>query len=567
MLPVKNESGPWVVVYLLRMMTNEKVTSVNIFFLWKVWKWIALGIPATLLLALGLGLCSNNWQNVNGWTNFFATLLLGEVILWIGWLIIRKELPPRWLVYLYLSAALIRLILGAVWFNILPYAGYGTLAERNGYIMADAYNRDRTAWRAGNSTMPLTNLLTIRSYRKVDQYGGFLFLSSAYYRVFDGQTHYPLLMIVLTASFSALAVIFTWAFTHRAFGESAANLAAWGIAIYPEAVLLGSSQMREAFLIPLMCLSFYGLIRFLADHHWQSAIITFGALLLTWPFSPPATGLLLASLILIGLFGGNIVLFRQKRLWIAIASATALVLGGIWIAWQSYVPQSKHNVLSVVTWWFKISAGMQARLSILDSGWMQNILASLPRWLHFPFLTIYGILRPLLPAALVDVSGKPFWQIIAVWRALGWTVLLAFLVVAPIMAFRKYSSADIYSARLARGFSLVVWAGILIASMRAGADLWDNPRYRAMFSGVQIALAAWVWVRYRQYHDPWLKHIVISLGLVLIWFIPWYMRRYFSFSWPLGDFFHTVIAGVFSVAVYFIIQLWKNKSKNKPFEG
>jgi len=407
----------------------------------------------------------------------------------------------------------------------------------------------------------------VRSFRKVDQYGGFLLLSSVYYRVFDGNSHYPLMMIVLTASFSTLAVIFTWAITRRAFGEHAGKLAAWGIALYPEAVLLGSSQMREAFLIPLICLSIYGLMCLLSDHRWQSALITFGALLLTWPFSPPATGLLLASLILIGLFGGNIVLFRQKRLWLAIISATVLVLIGIWVAWHSYVPQSKHNVFSVVTWWFKISAGMQARLSILDSGWIQNILVSLPPWLHFPFLTIYGILRPLLPAALIDASGKPFWQIIAIWRALGWTILLAFLVVAPIMAFRKYPSADIHTTRLARGFSFVVWAGIIIASMRAGADLWDNPRYRAMFSGVQIALAAWVWVRYREYHDPWLKHIVISLGLVLIWFIPWYMRRYFSFSWPLSDFFHTVIAGVLSVAVYFILQLWRSKSINKPSAG
>ena len=531
------------------------------------WRWIIGGVLGSLPLSLFLAYCSNGFASISGWGNFFASILFAELILWAGWLVLRKESPPQWLMTLYLGAAILRLLFGALWFVLLPAQGYGTLAERNGYIMADAYNRDRTAWRVANSSLPLTNLVTVRSFRKVDQYGGFLLLSSVYYRVFDGNSHYPLMMIVLTASFSTLAVIFTWAITRRAFGEHAGKLAAWGIALYPEAVLLGSSQMREAFLIPLICLSIYGLMCLLSDHRWQSALITFGALLLTWPFSPPATGLLLASLILIGLFGGNIVLFRQKRLWLAIIGATVLVLIGTWVAWHSYVPQSKHNVFSVVTWWFKISAGMQARLSILDSGWIQNILVSLPPWLHFPFLTIYGILRPLLPAALIDASGKPFWQIIAIWRALGWTILLAFLVVAPIMAFRKYPSADIHTAHLARGFSFVVWAGIIIASMRAGADLWDNPRYRAMFSGVQIALAAWVWVRYREYHDPWLKHIVISLGLVLIWFIPWYMRRYFSFSWPLSDFFHTVIAGVLSVAIYFIIQLWRSKSNNKPSAG
>ncbi len=528
----------------------------------KNWRWIAVGSFSAGLFSITLAFCSNNFASLRGWENFFASLLLAELILWLGWLVIRRESPPDWLGKLYVSAAILRLALGALWFILLPSVGYGTLPERNGYIMADAYNRDRTAWRVSNSTLPLSNLLTVRSFRKVDQYGGFLFLSSAYYRIFDGEAHHPLMMIVLTASFSAMAVIFTWAFTRRAFGLKAANIAAWGIAVYPEAVLLGSSQMREAFLIPLISLSFYGLICLLSEHGWRSALITLGAMLITWPFSPPASGLLLASLILVSLFGGDSTLFRQKRLWIAVSAIAILIIFGIWIAWQGYAPHSKQNVFSLAAWWFKISAGMQARLSILSSGWIQNILAALPNWLHFPFLTLYGIMRPLLPAALVDGSGKPFWQIIAVWRALGWTVLLVFLVVAPIIAFRKSLPKNISEFRIARALSLVVWGGILIASMRAGADLWDNPRYRAMFSGMQIALAAWVWVRYREYHDPWLKHVVISMGLVLIWFIPWYIRRYFAFSWPLGDFFLTVAAGLLSVSGYIVFQFWKRKRIN-----
>ncbi|MGB9673468.1 MAG: ArnT family glycosyltransferase [Anaerolineales bacterium] len=523
------------------------------------WRWIFFGLISDVLLSILLADCSNHFTNLNGWGNFFFSILFAELLLWGGWLLIAKEKPPAWLAKLLLGAALLRLLLGAVWFVALPTAGYGTMAERNGYIMADAYNRDRSAWRVANSSAPLSSILTIRSYRKVDQYSGFLLLSSLYYRVFDGQAHYPLMMIVLTASFSALAVLFTWALTRQAFGESPAKLAAWGIALYPEAVLLGSSQMREAFLIPLISLSFYGLIHLLKDHSWRSALITFAAMLLTLPFSPPATALLLASLVVVGLFGGNIALLRQKRLWIAISSVTGLVLLGVWYAWRDYAPQSKHNVFSVAAWWFKISAGMQAHLSILNSGLVQHILKTLPSWMHFPFLTLYGVLRPLLPAALADALGKPFWQIISIWRALGWTILLAFLIVAPIMAFRKMQAEDQQPIYLARAFSLVVWGAILIASMRAGADLWDNPRYRAMFSSLQIALAAWVWVRYREHHDPWLKHIVISLGLVLIWFIPWYLRRYFPLSWPLSDFFHTVIAGVLSVIIYALYQIFRKK--------
>ena len=548
---VYSAPNPLLVVYFLGFMKRISIKRLIL--------WLGGGLLSAAVISVALAACSNRSLNLTDWSNYFGATLLAGVFLWLGWRMIHKETAPAWLAQLTLGAFFLRLALGAVWFAVLPTAGYGTMAERNGYIFADAYNRDRTAWRVGSSSLPLTNLLTVRSYRKVDQYGGLLFLSSAYYRIFDGASHHPLLMIVLTASISALAVIFTWAFTKRAFGINAAKIAAWGMALYPEAVLLGSSQMREAFLIPLICLSFYGLIRLLNEHSWQSALISLAALILTWPFSPPASGLLLASLVVVGLFGGDQTLFRKKQLWIAVAATAVLVLAGVWVAWQGYAPQSKRNVFSVAAWWFKISAGMQARTSILDSGWMQSILESLPAWLHFPFLTLYGVLRPLLPAALVDISGTAFWQTIAIWRALGWTVLLAFLIVAPIMAFRRIKNEDVQTIRLARGLTLVVWAGILIASMRAGADLWDNPRYRAMFSGLQIALAAWVWVQYREKHDPWLKHILITLGLILIWFIPWYVHRYFPFSWPLAGFFQTVAAGLISVGIYFLIQFLPGK--------
>lgn len=546
-------------VYLLGYMAKATL-SVLLSSVKTRWRHLLGFLAAILLVSFLLAVCSNRSFSLAGWVNFFASLLLATFLFWIGWQLVREESPPAWLARLTLAAVLLRLALGALWFVLLPTVGYGTLAERNGYIMADAYNRDRTAWRVGHSDIPLSNILTVRSFRKVDQYGGLLLLSSAYYRFFDGQSHHPLMMIVLTAICSSLAVLFTWALTRRAFGMHAANISAWGIALYPEAVLLGSSQMREAFLIPLICLSFYGLIRLLSDHSWKSAFLTFSALVLTWPFSPPATGLLLTSLVLVGLMGGELTLFRQKRLWIGVGLIAILVLLGIWVAWSNYAPQGKHNILSIAAWWFKISAGMQARLSILDSGWIQKILASLPSWLHFPLLTLYGVLRPFLPAALIDASGKPFWQVIAIWRALGWTVLLAFLMVAPLIAFRKVSANQLPQQRLARAFSLVIWAGILIASMRAGADLWDNPRYRAMFSGVQIALAAWVWIQHKEHGNPWLKHITISLGLVLVWFIPWYLRRYFSFPWFLPEFFPTLIAGVLSVMAYGVYQFTRQRS-------
>ena len=112
----------------------------------------------------------------------------------------------------------------------------------------------------------------------------------------------------------------------------------------------------------------------------------------------------------------------------------------------------------------------------------------------------------VVPSAAVNCarSGStrrsvPVWYGIAVWRALGWTLLLPLLVYAPLKAFRKDGNG------LARGLSLVVWIVILLASFRAGGDEWDNVRYRSAFAGLQVALGAWVIAGPRRAPDAWLR--------------------------------------------------------------
>jgi len=519
-----------------------------------------LGILLTnLALALLLAFTANRFRSIEGWGNFCVALAIASLLLWSGWRIHRAEHPPCWLGGLLVGAAVLRLALGALWFVALPTVGFGSPAERSGYVMADAYNRDRAAWRAAKNDLPLSKLIRGRVYRKVDQYGGLLLLSTAYYRLLGGQTHHPLLMIVLTASFSSLAVLFVWGMGNSAFGERVANLAAWLIALYPEAVLLGSSQMREAFLIPLAALSLYGLLRWRRDRQWQGAALCVGGLLLTYPFSPPSSALLLFALLSVLVIGGDGGILRHKRVWLAIVLLLLLIAVGIWVSWGRYAPQKYTNPFSVAAWWFKISAGLQTHLSIQDSGWMQKIARPLPEWARFSLMTFYGVSRPLLPAALIAQSEKPFWQAIAIWRAVGWTILLVFLVVAPLITLRRATSLSHSQRKLVIALSFAVWVGILVASMRGGADLWDNPRYRTLLSAPQVVLAAWAWVRYRQHQERWIKHAAVALGLILLWFVPWYLRRYTSFSWPLSDFFLTLGLGVASALIYLVLAWWLSR--------
>ena len=518
-------------------------------------QWV-IAIPALLIFALVLTWTASGFQSLREWSLFGAALLVGTLILWGGWRAVTSDRHltlPAWLGWLLIGAAFVRLALGVVWFLALPAVGYGNPAEVQGYVMADAQVRDQAAWELAQSGKPLSQ--AFRGYRRADQYGGLLYLSAFIYRYLGGAAHQPLQIVIITAAFSALAVLLAWAFARSAWNEATANLAAWVLALFPEAVLLGSSQMREAFTVTLATAAFYGLVRYWQERTWKSLGWIVGPLLFSLPFSPPFAALLLALLAIQALFMGKWRILRQRRLWLVLVVLALLTVIGVWISWDRFAPEGVTNPIVLVGWWVKKSAGWQAYLSEHASGWIQRVFdKSLPLWAQGPFLVLYGIVRPFLPAALVDDS-IPVWRGIAIWRSLGWTILLSLLAFGTWLAWSRTSGRG-----LARGLSLVIWIVLLLASFRGGGDQWDNPRYRASFAGLQAALVAWAWVEHRRSPDPWLRRILIGAGVMLAWFVPWYLRRYTSLSWPVVDLFKTIGLGLASAILLLFLDWVRRKS-------
>ena len=528
---------------------GAKLMSVAIKSVWLRWLLLAMTV---LLLALSLAWVSSGFQGVAGWLSFVLVSVLAACILAGGWRLLKAENAPRWLLGLTIGAALLRLAAGMLWFTVLPVARYDSPPEQHGYVMADAYDRDRSAWELATSDKPLWKAFQ-GTFRKADQYGGMLFLSAAIYRFAGGQAHRPLLVVVITAAFSALAVAFTWGFACRAWGEAAASLAAWGLALYPEAILLGSSQMREAFLVTLAIAAAYGLLRSSQASALGGLILVLGSLLLSLPLSPPSTALLLVILILQAAGMGKVWLparWRGQRwFWPSLVSVILLVGIGLWLALLQFAPPGVTNPLSVVSWWIKKSADWNAYLSERASGWVQKIFDGTPEWTHLPFLVLYGVMQPFLPAAVIDVTGAPVWRLIAVWRAAGWTLLLPLIFYATLRTLRQ---REVLSGPGERTLSLAVWLVILLASFRGGGDAWDNPRYRLTFAGLQFALVAWAWTEQRRLPDPLLRRVLVGLGLILAWFVPWYLRRYLHMQWPVADLFMTLGLGLGSAALYWM---------------
>ena len=94
-----------------------------------------------------------------------------------GWVAVKADKSfelPRWLGWLIIGAAVVRLLAGVIWYTGLPNWGYGSPVEQAGYIMADAHLRDISAWELSQTTEPLWEAFS--GQRNVDQYGGMLFL-------------------------------------------------------------------------------------------------------------------------------------------------------------------------------------------------------------------------------------------------------------------------------------------------------------------------------------------------------------------------------------------------------
>jgi hypothetical protein len=526
------------------------------------WLYLTAGcVSAALLLAWS----ASHYQTLQDWPVYLAAILISAMILLGGWWLLQISehgTLPGWLVSALLLAAALRLFAGATWSQLMPIYGHGTPEEKAGYIMSDAYTRDRTAWDLATSEKPLLRAFQ-GTFRKADQYGGLLFISALVYRTVGSSQHLPLVMVAISAAVSSLAVIFTWGFARRAWNARVALIATWGVVLYPEAVLLGSSQMREAFTISLAAMAFYGLISYLQEHTWPSLLWVLFPLLTYLAFSPPFAALLLAGLGLTAILARRPTRAQshkpQRWLWGVILVLFVLTIIGLWFSWRSFAPEGITNPLDLINWWLRKSAAWQAYQSERASGWMQKVFDGTPEILHIPILVGYGVLRPFLPAAVIASSSSPLWPWITIWRATGWTILLGLLLYATLHAWNRKEND-----RIAQAFTILVWLVILVASFRGGGDQDDNPRYRAAFACVQVALAAWAWVSYRQSRDVWFRRAIISLGLVIAWFFPWYLRRYTPLEWPIVELLPTIGLGLASALLYLA---WDWRRSKSPAEN
>jgi hypothetical protein len=497
-------------------------------------RWI---IPASLgLSALLSALDGGAWWI--GWPAYSFLLVLGLSALAPFW---RAACPggqarersrsggaPRTMTWMLLLALLLRLGLGIALTYVLPVAGYPTDVQQAGYVFKDAFNRDTQAWELARSTHPIWEAFD-KSYRvgaahSTDQYGGLLALSALAYRYLSPDVHRPWLVILLSALTAAVGVALTWKATRQLWGESLAIPAAWIMALYPESVLLGSSQMREPFLITFVVMIFWGVIDWQFNHNRRAWPWLAGGLVGLLLFSP---GVAIFTILAVG--GWAWLWGKHGRVsWRIILIGTGMLLVALLLLWVGLARGSFAGVspIEVITHWLQTSTKWDIYLLERSSGWVQDIFRHTDVRLHLPFVIGYGLAQPVLPAAIVDVTAWP-WQVIGIVRALGWYALLPFLAIS-FMAIWKVTQKK----ERAAWFWLwaISWVWLVLSTIRSGGDQWDNPRYRVIFLLWQAVLASKAWTWWRESRNPWPARLLAIEGIFLIAFTGWYVARYSGFT-------------------------------------
>jgi hypothetical protein len=478
---------------------------------------------AILLLAGLLALLDQSGHMLQSILAYTVLLGIGAAGIYGVWKAVRAN---RSITTIALISLALRLVFGVLLTLLLPVVGYQNSAEHQaGYVYTDAFIRDNQAWSLAVSGKPISTALS--GELPGDQYGGMLAISAFIYRFLSPDAHRPYLILILGAIVSACGVLCLWKAFTSWFGAKTALLAAWFFAMYPESILLGSSQMREAIVIPMTAMTFYGLTeiqsRKISGWFWiilsaiflipiqpLVSIISFIVLLGVWLFDPITLQALKR---------------RQTILTIVLLACLLVVAMFVTSSILAKLPSLQGNgPLNVYLTWFQHNFTFQSYLLERSSGIFQSLLESVGEQWRWLIILVYGIAQPVLPAIVGDPGSAWIMRIIGFLRAAGWYTLALFLVYGAFGALRSRLEARRFQLIW---ISVINWAWIMVSALNAGADQWDNPRYRAILLLWQVILAAWAleWARSR--HDAWLwRWLAVEVVFVGL-FTEWYLGRYY----------------------------------------
>ena len=480
------------------MVPEQKVNN-NLIISLLVLAGSSLGLGAFSQMVLAAG---------NFWPGALAASLLiflvGAILL-LTWRAAGSEKILGWMM---LAAFVLRLGFGLFLAWGLPLFGYDEPTQEAGFVFDDAYRRERDAWALAQSDQPLT--AAFGDQFETDQYGGILAMSALVYRTLSPDAFRPFLIVILAAGAMALSIPFLFFALQKRFDRQTVLWSGWILALYPEGILLGSSQMREPFLILFFSILFWAAARWLDRSRLKLAV----------PFFLLGTGgLFLFS------FRVALPILAVVLIWVWVMESANF--SKAWMKLAGWVVMLAGLLAALVFFrdWAEAVMNWDTLQTVIRSGQIQFQLEAFPEWVQLPFIIIYGIFQPVLPAAIA-APAPWIWRSLAVFRALGWYSLLPLLLYVPV---RLVTHEELRKKRWVLVMGIMVLAWIIIASARAGGDQWDNPRYRTIFLPWMAVVAGWGVTYAKKVEDRWLLRGLLVEGIFLAFFTQWYLSRYYTY--------------------------------------
>jgi len=339
------------------------------------------------------------------------------------------------LAVILLVAFLLRMALGVVFYTILPTAGYADSAvQKAGYLYSDAWERDTAAIKLvqGGDSIFSPFLKQLKS----DQYGGLLTITALVYTLFSPDAARPLLITLLASFTMTVGLVFLWSCLKKLFSEPFARIAVWTAALYPEGILLSSSQMREPFLIGLGCIAFWAATQW-DQNHLKAFLVFLASMVGLVLFSVPAAMVVGGTCLALVLLQFTLNAETTMNRWTGIEVLTILGFIAIVSGWMWLQPTFYYEVY-------------QAKMG---SGMLQELFGSyLPRWwFHLsPCMACFSQYCQLPLPNLLCPSGQ-FWASFV--RPVGTSCCLSFSMLSLPLSEARKRKMGISSSWLVR-FSL-----------------------------------------------------------------------------------------------------------------
>ncbi len=508
------------------------------------WVWI---LPISL--ALGAGLSSiqpGDW--LIGWLAFSILFILSGVLLTAS---VRWAGAGKALVWMVVLAFALRFGGGVSTYLLLPVLGHEDTDDQSGHVFTDAHRRDDQAWDLAASDRPIMDAFNRRF--AYDQYGGLLAFSAFIYRYLSPDAHRVLLLVLVSALMGVLGLPFLWKAVHAQWGEKVALASGWIFALYPESILLGGSAMREPYLHAFSAFAFWGFIDWHLNHNKKSFL---------W-LGLGIVGMLLVSpsiaLVTLIILGGWLYFSSERRKipWWAVVAALLIFVAGLFLLSSALDRQGNlggGTPLGVINNFVRESLRWNVYKIEEESGWVQKLFDENPRWIRLPFVLVYGILQPVLPATLIAPTTV-IWKVIFILRSLGWYALLPALILSFVAGAGTGADAK---RKILLWLSFVAWGWVLFTALRGGGDQWDNPRYRVILLVWQAIVAGHVWVWWRETRNAWVGRVLTMESVFLVVFTQWYLNRYLQIGFQLP--FVGMIALILGIWLLLLVWgLWRDR--------